>query len=89
MSRVNSLPSHCMSPALLRQIHLLETQHELYLRRLLDIEVHIRSDGTRVHRHPARQSPPRQRNNRQRLPNARGLRVPPTYPQARYRPQPG
>ena len=40
------------------------------LQAIHDIEVSRRSDDTRVHRRPARQSPPRPRNDRWRQPNS-------------------
>ena len=64
ISRVNRIDPQYRSPALMRQIQLLESQHEQFLRRIHDVEVLRRSDNTRVHRHSARNSPPGLRNDR-------------------------
>ena len=64
MSRVNHIEPQHRSPALIRQIQLLESQHEQYLRRILDDEVHTRSDNTRVHRRCARYATPGLRDDR-------------------------
>ena len=51
MSRVNCIGPRYRSPALMRQVYLLESQHEEFLRSIHDVEVLRRSDHTRVHRH--------------------------------------
>ena len=57
ISRVNRINPQYRSPALMRQIQLLESQHEQFLRCIHDVEVLRRSDHTRVHRHYSRHSP--------------------------------
>ena len=56
ISRVNRINPQYRSLALMRQIQLLEYQHEQFLRRIHDVEVIRRSDNTRVHRYHSRNS---------------------------------
>ena len=64
ISRVNRINPQHRSPVLMRQVYLLESQHEQFLRRIHDVEVFTRSDNTRVHRRCARYSPPGLRNDK-------------------------
>ena len=64
ISRVNRINPQHRSPALMRQVYLLESQHEQFLRRIRDVEVLRRSDQTRVHRRCARHTPPGLRDDR-------------------------